>query len=40
MSSEKSLTAYVAQFITETKPSRIPADTGKALGKDSGRFIA
>jgi len=26
MSSENSLTAYVAEFITETKPSRIPAD--------------
>src|SRR5512143_2784432 len=34
MSSEKSLTAYVAQFITETKPSRIPADV-MHLGKRS-----
>lgn len=34
MSSEKSLTAYVAQFIVATKPSRIPADVSH-LGKRS-----
>jgi len=34
MSSEKSLTAYVAEFITDTKPSRIPADV-MHLGKRS-----
>lgn len=34
MSSEKSLTAYVAQFIVATKPSRIPANVSH-LGKRS-----